>query len=121
MSNVIHVKFGEARLADEMREQVTRDLLEAGRLAGDDESLIRAKAERLLALIDKVLDESVPITPKVQIPADLTPRQLEMVNSAMKDTCEQALRAVKRQYIEALMGARVELLTSKLAAAGDLT
>ena len=92
MGEVIHVAFGTEREWQQTREKTADGLVTIGSLFGDDEELMRAKADCVYQVLREIVEE----VPSVQItysnfPENLSPEQLD----APCDACHQGRRTEK--------------------------
>src|SRR5579862_7033638 len=85
MGKVIHVAFGTEREWEQTRAKTADGLVTIGSLFGDDEALMRAKADCVYQILREIVEEvpSVQITTKM--PENLSTEQLELLTGAIKE------------------------------------
>src|SRR5437667_10570854 len=85
MGEVIHVAFGTEREWEQTHEKTVDGLVTIGSLFGDDESLMRAKADCVYHVLREIVEEvpSVQITTK--LPENLTTVQLDALTRIIND------------------------------------
>lgn len=114
MSNVIHASFGMEREWRETREKTEAALVEVGRLLGDDEALVRAKADRVYALLREMVEHIPNVTIHSRLPASLTDEQREWVEASIKAAALKGIEASLMHCVGALMASIFDLCTSRL-------
>jgi hypothetical protein len=116
MGEVIHVAFGTEREWEQTRAKTTDGLVSIGTLFGDDENLMRAKADRVYQILREIVEEvpSVQITTKM--PENLSSEQLDALTRAIKDAALKGIEIAMTHSVQVLMGSIYDLCTSKLDA-----
>ena len=119
MGEVIHVAFGTEREWQQTREKTADGLVTIGSLFGDDETLMRAKADCVYQVLREIVEEvpSVQITTK--LPENLSPEQLDALTRVIKDAALKGIEIAMTHSVQVLMGSIYDLCTSKLHAARD--
>lgn len=114
MGDVIHVTFGVEREWEQTHAKAVDGLVTIGSLYGDDEELMRAKAECLYQLLREIV-EDVPSTQiTTALPQDLSEAQLELVTAAIREAVLKGIQVAMMHSVESLMNAIYDLCTSKL-------
>jgi hypothetical protein len=114
MGEVIHVAFGTEREWEQTHEKTVDGLVTIGSLFGDDESLMRAKADCVYHVLREIVEEvpSVQITTK--LPENLTPEQLDALTRVIKEAALKGIEIAMTHSVQVLMGSIYDLCTSKL-------
>lgn len=114
MGEVIHVAFGTEREWQQTRERTIDGLVAIGSLFGDDEDLMRAKAECVYTILRQIVEDvpSVQITTKM--PENLSVGQLEMLTDAIKEAALKGIEIAMTHSVQTLMASIYDLCTSKL-------
>jgi hypothetical protein len=114
MGEVIHVAFGTEREWQQTREKTVDGLVTIGSLFGDDESLMRAKADCVYQVLREIVEDvpSVQITTK--LPENLSPEQLDALTRVIKDAALKGIEIAMTHSVQVLMGSIYDLCTSKL-------
>ena len=115
MGNVIHVNFGSEREWEETHAKVIDGLVAIGSLFGDDESLMRAKADCVYRILRQIVEEVPNVQITTKVPESLQPDQLELVTELVKRAAMQGIETAMTHAVQALMGSIYDLCTSKLA------
>src|SRR5262249_41396495 len=118
MGEVIHVGFGTEREWEQTREKTVDGLVTIGSLFGDDEKLMRAKADCVYQVLREIVEEvpSVQITTK--LPENLSPEQLDILTRVIKEAALKGIHIAIAYSVQVLMGSIYNLRTSKLVARG---
>jgi len=114
MGEVIHVAFGTEREWEQTHEKTVDGLVTIGSLFGDDESLMRAKADCVYQILREIVEEvpSVQITTK--LPENLSPEQLDALTRVIKEAALKGIEIAMTHSVQVLMGSIYDLCTSKL-------
>jgi hypothetical protein len=114
MGEVIHVAFGTEREWQQTREKTADGLVTIGSLFGDDEGLMRAKADCVYQVLREIVEDvpSVQITTK--LPENLSAEQLEALTRVIKDAALKGIEIAMTHSVQVLMGSIYDLCTSKL-------
>jgi hypothetical protein len=114
MGEVIHVAFGTEREWEQTHEKTVDGLVTIGTLFGDDETLMRAKADCVYQVLREIVEDvpSVQITTK--LPENLSPEQLDALTRVIKDAALKGIEIAMTHSVQVLMGSIYDLCTSKL-------
>ncbi len=116
MGQVIHVAFGTEREWEQTHAKTVDGLVAIGTLFGDDEALMRAKADCVYHILRQIVEEvpSVQITTKM--PENLSAEQLELLTGAIKEAALKGIEIAMTHSVQVLMSSIYDLCTSKLHA-----
>jgi len=116
MGEVIHANFGTEREWEQTHAKTVDGLISIGSLFGDDESLMRAKADCVYHLLREIVEEvpSVQITTKM--PENLSAEQVDALSGAIKEATLKGIEIAMTHSVRALMSSIYDLCTSKLHA-----
>ena len=116
MGQVIHVAFGTEREWEQTHAKTVDGLIAIGTLFGDDEALMRAKADCVYHILRQIVEEvpSVQITTKM--PENLSPEQLELLTGAIREAALKGIEIAMTHSVQVLMSSIYDLCTSKLHA-----
>ena len=85
MKEVTDDPFGSEQEWQEMRDRITHSFIEIGKVFGDDETIMRAKADRFCQMLRGMGDE----VPSLEVRSDLSPgfddKQIEIINAAVRE------------------------------------
>ena len=115
MGQVIHVSFGTEREWEQTRQKTVDGLVTIGTLFGDDEALMRAKADCVYQILRSIVEEvpSVQITTKM--PENLSAEQVDSVASIVKESALKGIEVAMTHSVQVLMSSIYDLCTSKLS------
>ena len=116
MGQVIKVNFGAEREWEETHEKTVDGLVCIGTLFGDDEELMRAKADCVYRILRQIVEDVPPVKFSMKMPENLSPAQVELVTEALKEAALRGIDVALTHSVEAFMGSIYDLCTSKLAA-----
>jgi len=116
MGEVIHVAFGTEREWEQTHAKTVDGLVAIGSLFGDDEALMRAKADCVYQILRQIVEDvpSVQITTKM--PENLSADQLDLLTNAIKEAALRGIEIAMTHSVQVLMGSIYDLCTSKLHA-----
>lgn len=114
MGDVIHVQFGTERMWEEAREATVEGLVTVGEAFGDEEALMRAKADCVFHVLRNMVENVPQLRMNCRLPEDLSEDQLAMVSSAIKEAALTGLQAGVNHSIQTMMASIYDLCTSKL-------
>lgn len=114
MGDVIHVQFGTERMWDEAREATIEGLVAVGDAFGDEESLMRAKADAVFQVLRNMVENVPQLRMSCRLPEDLNEEQLGLVSAAIKEAALTGLQAGVNHSIQTMMASIYDLCTSKL-------
>lgn len=114
MGEVIHVAFGTEREWEQTRAKTVDGLVAIGSLFGDDELLMRAKADCVYQVLRQIVEDvpSVQITTKM--PENLSEEQMDALTRAIKDAALKGIEIAMTHSVQVLMSSIYDLCTSKL-------
>jgi hypothetical protein len=116
MGEVIHVAFGTEREWEQTHEKTVDGLVTIGTLFGDDEGLMRAKADCVYQLLREIVEEVPSVQITTRLPENLTPEQLDALTRVIKDAALKGIEIAMTHSVQVLMGSIYDLCTSKLHA-----
>jgi len=116
MGEVIHANFGTEREWEQTHDKTVDGLVTIGNLFGDNESLMRAKADCVYQILRQIVEDipSVQITTK--LPENLTADQVRMMTEAIKQAALRGIEVAMTHSVQVLMSSIYDLCTSKLQA-----
>jgi hypothetical protein len=114
MGEVIHVAFGTEREWEQTRAKTVDGLVTIGSLFGDDESLMRAKADCVYQILREIVEEVPAVQITTRMPENLTEEQLDTLTRAIKDAALKGIEIAMTHSVQVLMGNIYDLCTSKL-------
>lgn len=91
MGEVIYVSFGAERQWDETHQNLTEALLRVGALFGDDEDLLRAKADRAHAMIRTIVEDVPAVDIEFEIPDNLPPDQRKLIRETVRAAASRGI------------------------------
>jgi hypothetical protein len=114
MGQVIHAVFGAEREWAQTRAKTEDGLVAIGTLFGDDETLMRAKADRVYQVLREIVEDvpALQITPA--LPEDLTEEQLKQLTATIKEAALKGIEVAMTHSVSVLMSSIYDLCTSKL-------
>lgn len=116
MGDVVNVKFGTEREWEKTREKTVDGLVTIGSLFGDDESLMRAKAECVQRILREIMEDIPALQVTARMPDDLTEHQISMVTEAIRQAALKGIEVAMTHSVQVLMSSIYDLCTSKLKA-----
>jgi hypothetical protein len=114
MGKVIHAAFGAEREWEQTRSKTVDGLVAIGALFGDDEELMRAKADRVYMLLREIVEDVPSLQITTRLPENLSDEQLEQMTAAIKDAALKGIEVAMTHSVCVLMGSIYDLCTSKL-------
>ena len=114
MGEVIHAVFGSEREWEQTHDKTVDSLVQIGALFGDDESLMRAKADCVYQLLRQIVEDipSVQITTK--LPEQLSEEQVRALTEAIRHAALRGIEVAMTHSVQVLMSSIYDLCTSKL-------
>jgi hypothetical protein len=114
MGEVIRVAFGTEREWQQTRDKTVDGLVTIGALFGDDEMLMRAKADCVYQILRQIVEDipSVQITTKM--PENLSDDQMRLLTDAIKQAALRGIEVAMTHSVQVLMSSIYDLCTSKL-------
>jgi hypothetical protein len=116
MGQVIKVNFGVEREWEETHAKTVDGLVCIGSLFGDDEKLMRAKAECVSRILRQMVEEVPSLQLSMEMPENLPPAQVELLTEALKEAAFRGIEVALTHSVQAFIGSVYDLCTSKLAA-----
>ncbi len=114
MGKVIHAAFGAEREWEQTRSKTADGLVAIGGLFGDDEGLMRAKADRVYRVLREIVEDIPSLQITTKLPENLTEEQLEQMTAAIKDAALKGIEVAMSHSVCVLMSSIYDLCTSKL-------
>jgi len=114
MGQVIHVAFGTEREWEQTRAKTVDGLVAIGNLFGDDEMLMRAKADCVYQILRQIVEDVPSVQITTRMPENLSEEQLALLTSAIKDAALKGIEIAMTHSVQVLMGSIYDLCTSKL-------
>ncbi|HTX23360.1 MAG TPA: hypothetical protein VMD03_01780 [Steroidobacteraceae bacterium] len=111
---MIHAVFGAEREWQQTRSRTADGLVAIGGLFGDDEELMRAKADRVYRLLREIVEEVPTLSITTRLPDNLTDEQLEQLTAAIKDAALKGIEVAMTHSVCVVMSSIYDLCTSKL-------
>jgi len=114
MGEVIHVAFGTEREWEQTRAKTVDGLVAIGTLFGDDEMLMRAKADCVYQILRQIVEDVPSVQITTRMPENLSEEQLDLLTGAIKDAALKGIEIAMTHSVQILMGSIYDLCTSKL-------
>jgi hypothetical protein len=119
MGEVIHVAFGTERDWEQTREKTVDGLVTIGSLFGDDETLMRAKADCVYQVLREIVEDVPSVQITTRLPENLSQEQLDVLTRVIKEAALKGIEIAMTHSVQVLMGSIYDLCTSKLHASRD--
>jgi hypothetical protein len=114
MGENIRVIFQSEHDWERTRAQWIEDLLAVGALFGDDESLMRAKADCVHQLLRRIVEDIPAIRITAKLPDGVPPEQIPLFSAAVREAALKGIEASMNHSVRLVMAAIFDLCTSKL-------
>jgi hypothetical protein len=114
MGEVIHAVFGAEREWEQTHSRTTAGLVAIGGMFGDDEELMRAKADRVYRLLRQIVEDVPSLQITTRLPDNLSQEQLQELTAAIKDAALKGIEVAMTHSVCVLMSSIYDLCTSKL-------
>src|SRR5262249_45113569 len=114
MGQVIHVNFGTEREWEQTRAKTMDGLVAIGTLFGDDEMLMRAKADCVYQILRQIVEDVPSVQITTRMPENLSEEQLDLMTTAIKDAALKGIEIAMTHSVQILMASIYDLCTSKL-------
>ena len=114
MGEIIRVGFGPERDWEQARAQWAEGLAAVGALFGDDEALMRAKAECLYQTVRRIVEGIPAVRVAATVPDNLPGEYVPMLTAALRDAALKGIEASTCHAVRVLTAAIYDLCTSKL-------
>ena len=114
MGEVIHANFGTEREWEQTHEKTVDGLLTIGTLFGDDEALMRAKAECVYHILREIVEDIPSVQITTRMPDNLTDEQMSMLTESIRQAALKGIEVAMTHSVQVLMSSIYDLCTSKL-------
>jgi hypothetical protein len=114
MGEVIHAEFGTEREWELTRQKTIDGLVSIGKLFGDDEALMRAKADCIYLMLRQIVENVPTVRINSTLPESMTEEQVAATTRAIKDAALRGIEAAMTHAVQVLMSNVYDLCTSKL-------
>ncbi|MEJ1964274.1 MAG: hypothetical protein WDO56_23105 [Gammaproteobacteria bacterium] len=114
MGEVIHANFGTEREWEQTHEKTMDGLLTIGTLFGDDEALMRAKADCVYHILREIVEDIPSVQITTRMPDNLTEEQLSMLTESIRQAALKGIEVAMTHSVQVLMSSIYDLCTSKL-------
>ena len=114
MGEVIHVAFGTEREWQQTHAKTVDGLVAIGTLFGDDESLMRAKADCVYQVLRQIVEEVPAVQITTKLPDNLSEAQLELLTGVIREAALKGIEIAMTHSVQVLMSSIYDLCTSKL-------
>ncbi len=114
MGDVIRMAFGTEREWERSRAQWADGLSAVGALFGDEEGLMRAKADGVYRVLLRIVEEVPAVRITASLPPDLPAEQVEYLTGAIREAALKGIETSMTHSVRVVMAAVYDLCTSKL-------
>ena len=114
MGEVIHATFGTEREWEQTHDKTVDGLLTIGTLFGDDEDLMRAKADCVYHLLRQIVEDIPSVQITTRMPENLSEEQLKMLTESIRQAALKGIEVAMTHSVQMLMSSIYDLCTSKL-------
>ena len=114
MGEVIHVAFGTEREWEQTHEKTVDGLVTIGSLFGDDESLMRAKADCVYQILREIVEGIPTVQITTRLPENLSEEQLAILTESIRQAALKGIEVAMTHSVQVLMSSIYDLCTSKL-------
>jgi hypothetical protein len=114
MGDVIYVDADAGLKWEKSRETLTDSLMRIGVLFGDDEKLLRAKADRAHGVIRKIVEDVPALDLAIDIPGSISDDQCELIRETVRAAACRGIDTAVIHSVEVITNALYDLCTSKL-------
>ncbi len=114
MGEIIHVTFGSEREWQRARAQWADGLTAIGALFGDDERLMRAKADCVYQVLRRIVEDVPAVRIAAKLPDDLPAEQVELLTGAIREAALKGIETSMTHSVKVVVAAIYDLCTSKL-------
>jgi len=119
MGEVIHATFGTEREWKQTRDKTVDGLLTIGTLFGDDEELMRAKADCVYQILREIVEGIPTVQITTRLPDNLSEEQLAILTESIRQAALKGIEVAMTHSVQVLMSSIYDLCTSKLKDARD--
>ena len=116
MGEIIRVTCGADGGWARTRSHWAEGLIAVGALFGDDEVLMRAKADCVYQLLRRIVEEIPAVRVAARVPDDLPAQQVALLTTALREEALKGIEASTCHAVRMLTEAIYDLCTSKLGA-----
>ncbi len=116
MGEVIHVAFGTEREWEQTRAKTADGLITIGSLFGDDEALMRTKADCVYQILREIVEDVPAVQITTRMPENLSEEQLDALTGVIKEAALKGIEIAMTHSVQVLMSSIYDLCTSKLHA-----
>lgn len=103
MGDVIHAVFGTEREWEQTRNKTIDGLVSVGALFGDDETLMRAKADCVYTILRSIVNDCPSVQIHAKMPIDLSTENVELITAAIKDAALKGIEVAMTHSVQILM------------------
>jgi len=114
MGQVIHASFGTEREWEQTHDKTVDGLLTIGTLFGDDEALMRAKADCVTQVLRQIVEDIPSVQITSRMPENLSEEQLAMLTESIRQAALRGIEVAMTHSVQVLMSSIYDLCTSKL-------
>jgi hypothetical protein len=114
MGEVIHASFGTEREWEQTHDKTVDGLLTIGTLFGDDEALMRAKADCVYHILRQIVEDIPSVQITSRMPENLSEEQLAMLTESIRQAALKGIEVAMTHSVQVLMSSIYDLCTSKL-------
>ncbi len=114
MGEIIRVTFGTEREWERTRAQWAEGLSAIGAMFGDDEGLMRAKADCVYRVLRRIVEDVPAVKIVAKLPDDLPAEHVEFLTGAIREAALKGIEASMNHSVRVVMAAIYDLCTSKL-------
>jgi hypothetical protein len=114
MGEVIHASFGTEREWKQTRDKTVDGLLTIGSLFGDDEALMRAKAECVYHVLRQIVEDIPSVQITTRLPDNLSEDQMALLTESIRQAALKGIEVAMTHSVQVLMSSIYDLCTSKL-------
>lgn len=115
MGEVIHVEFGTEREWEATRLKLVDGLVAIGELFGDEEALMRAKAQCIFQVLRTMVEEMPDTRVTARLPDGVSPEQVAVMTVAIKEAALKGIETALSHVVQVMMASIYDIATSKLA------
>jgi hypothetical protein len=114
MGEVIHATFGTEREWRQTRDKTVDGLVTIGALFGDEEALMRAKADCVCQMLREIVENVPAVQVTTKMPTNLNEEQVRLLTEAIRHAALRGIEVAMTHSVQVVMGSIYDLCTSKL-------
>lgn len=114
MGEIIRVTFGAEREWERARAHWAEGLAAIGALFGDDEELMRAKADCVYHVLRRIVEDVPAVRIVAKLPDDLLAEQVAILTGAIREAALKGIETSMNHSVRVVVAAVYDLCTSKL-------